>query len=106
MTRAPDADDLPRAATAAVADALLAVDALLTAARQAGRAVRYTLEDDATPLTREEIEAWLVGAEAEGLTHVRYRVAPDAEGVVAVSMGAVEPQAPQARPAAARVRPT
>ena len=83
--------DAPRDATAAVADALLAVDASLAEARRAGRAVRYALEGDATALTREEIEAWLVGAEAEGVTHVRYRVEPQGDGAVQVSMGAVEP---------------
>jgi hypothetical protein len=83
--------DESRAATAAVADALLAVDARLADARRAGRAVRYALEGDATALTREEVEAWLVGAEAEGVAHIRYRVELRGEGAVLVSMAAVEP---------------
>ncbi|MGZ8456590.1 MAG: hypothetical protein ACXWZ4_08335 [Gemmatirosa sp.] len=82
---------MARGATVAIADALIAVDALLAEARHVGRAVRYTLAGDGTALTREEVEAWIVGAEAERVTHVRYAVAPGSESTVQVSLDAVEP---------------
>ena len=90
MTETADRSSFPRRATTAVADALLVVDALLAEAACAGRRVRYTLEDDATALTREEVEAWLVGAEAEGITRIRYGVTLEDAATVHVVMGAVD----------------
>jgi hypothetical protein len=94
MTDAADASGLPRDATVAVADALLAVDAILADASCAGRPVRYTLDDDTTALTREEVEAWLVSAEAEGIARIHYRVAPGDGATVHVSMGAADSPGP------------
>ncbi len=75
------------------ADVLAGVDALLADPRCAGRPVSYTLDGDATPLTREEAEAWMTGAEAEGLTRFRYAVDARRGGPVRVALSAVAPQA-------------
>gem|GEM_PF-3295223 len=56
--------------------------------------MHYALEQDPTPLSREEVAAWLTGAEAEGLTLVRYSVDPRGDGPVRVSLGAFQPMAP------------
>ncbi len=77
----------------AAADALAGVDALLADPRCAGRPVSYTLDGDATPLTREEAEAWMTGAEAEGLTRFRYAVDARRGGPVRVALSAVAPPA-------------
>jgi hypothetical protein len=95
MTHAADASRFPQGGTTAVADALLAVDTILADASGAGRRVCYTLEGDTTVLTREEIEAWIVGVEAEGITRIRYHVAGGDAAVVHVTMGPVESAGPR-----------
>lgn len=92
MSGALDREDPLRGDATGATGALAGVDALLAHARCVGRAVRYTLEGDVTPLSREEMEAWLVGAEAEGLTHIRYAVDPRGEGAVRVAMTAAAPR--------------
>ncbi len=87
----PDGGEL--AGGGAAADVLAGVDALLADPRCAGRPVSYTLDGDATPLTREEAEAWMTGAEAEGLTRFRYAVDARRGGPVRVALSAVAPPA-------------
>ena len=90
MTGPPDRrGDAPRDDTVDAADALARVDALLAHEPCAGRPVRYALDGDGTAITREEVEAWITGAEAEGLIRVRYRVDARAEGPVEVTFAAV-----------------
>jgi hypothetical protein len=86
--------ELPRGATVGTPDALSHIDALLAHAVCRGRRVDYALEQDPTPLSREEVAAWLTGAEAEGLTLVRYSVDPRGAGPVQVSLVALRPSAP------------
>ena len=91
MTDAPDWGESPRGDTAAPAEALAGVDALLAHPRCQGRPVRYALDGDATALTREEVEAWVTGAEAEGLLRVGYAVDPRGGGPVRVVLSAEWP---------------
>jgi hypothetical protein len=84
----------PRGATVGTPDALPHVDALLAHPVCRGRPVHYTLDQDPTPLSREEVAAWLTGAEGEGLTLVRYLVDPRGAGPVQVSLAAIPPMAP------------
>jgi hypothetical protein len=86
--------ELPRGDTVGTPDALPHIDALLAQGVCRGRPVHYALEQDPTPLSREEVAAWLTGAEAEGLTLVRYTVDPRGAGPVQVSLCAVQPTAP------------
>ncbi len=79
-------------------DALAAVDASLADARHAGRPVLYALREDATRLSREEVEAWMTGAEAEGLTRFRYAMRPRDDGSVLVEVGADAPDGSPAAP--------
>jgi hypothetical protein len=88
--------ELPRGDTVATPDALPHIDVLLAHAACRGRPVRYALEQDPTALSREEVAAWLTGAEAEGLTRARYSVDPRGAGPVRVSLGAFPPIVPGA----------
>ena len=85
---------LPRGDTVGTLDALRRIDALLAHAACRGRAVRYALDHDSTPLSREEVEAWLTSAEAEGFTLARYLVDPRGAGPVRVSLCAIQPMEP------------
>jgi hypothetical protein len=86
--------ELPRGDTVGTLDVLPRIDVLLAHAACRGRAVRYALDRDATPLSREEVEAWLTSAEAEGFTLVRYVVDPRGTGPVQVALGAMQPTEP------------
>jgi hypothetical protein len=88
MTDPTSWDGAPVADEAPAADALERVDALLARGACRGRPVRYALDGDPTALTRDEVEAWLTGAEAEGLTRVRYRVDARGGGPVLVALSA------------------
>ena len=92
----PDAaswGELPHGDTVGTPDVLPHVDALLAHAVCRDRPVHYVLDQDPTPLSREEVAAWLTGAEAEGLTRVRYVVDPRGAGSVRVSLRATQPVA-------------
>ena len=89
-------EELPRGDTVGTPDALHHIDALLAHAACRDRPVHYALDQDPTPLSREEVSAWLTGAEAEGLTLVRYTVDPRGAGPVRVSLCATRPTAPEA----------
>jgi hypothetical protein len=86
--------ELPRGDTVGTLDALHQTDVLLAHAGCRGRAVRYALDRDPTPLSREEVEAWLTSAEAEGLTLARYVVDPRGAGPVQVALCAIQPTQP------------
>jgi hypothetical protein len=86
--------ELPRGDTVGTLDALYQIDVLLAHAACRGRAVRYALDQDSTPLSREEVEAWLTSAEAEGFTRARYVVDPRGAGPVEVSLCAMQPTEP------------
>jgi hypothetical protein len=83
--------DAPRDDTVDAADALATLDALLAHDPCAGRPVRYALVGDGTAITREEVEAWVTSAEAEGFVCVRYRVDARGAGPVEVTLAAVPP---------------
>jgi hypothetical protein len=86
--------ELPRGDTVGTPDALHHIDALLAHPVCRGRPAHYVLDQDPTPLSREEVAAWLTGAEGEGLTLVRYVVDPRGAGPVQVSLSAIQPMAP------------
>ena len=91
-----DWGDLPQGDTVGTQDVLDRIDDLLAHAACRGRPVHYALDHDPTGLSREEVAAWLTGAEAEGLTLARYVVDPRGAGPVRVSLSAIEPTAPDA----------
>jgi hypothetical protein len=92
MTDSDPWGDLPSGDTAGTPDALDHIDRLLAHAACRGRPVHYALDRDPTPLGRDEVAAWLTGAEAEGLTLVRYSVDPRGTGPVHISLRAIAPE--------------
>ena len=85
---------LPRVETVGTPDVLSHIDALLADAVCRDRQVHYALDQDPTPLSREEVAAWVTGAEAEGLMLVRCSVDPRGAGPVRVSLCAMQPTTP------------
>jgi hypothetical protein len=85
---------LPRGDTVGTPDAVGHIDALLAHAACRHRPVQYALDQDPSPLSREEVVAWLTSAEAEGLTRVRYIVDARGDGPVHVSLRAIGPMEP------------
>lgn len=70
---------------------MAAVDARVAAVRRGSAVVAYRIADDPTALTRDELEAWMTGAEAEGLTHFDYAVDARDDGAVVVTVSAAPP---------------